>query len=102
MRANLNGTRLSRLVEDFQWRIVASKMLEVLMSGLLQPSGAFRSSLDPSRSARGDSCAASSRDELAKPGFEIRADRAREGCASLCDRETGMRLLRATASPGSP
>ncbi|MDP4792356.1 MAG: hypothetical protein NWR99_10745, partial [Verrucomicrobiales bacterium] len=37
------------MVEDFQWRIVASKMLEVLMSGLLQPSGAFRSSLDPSR-----------------------------------------------------
>jgi putative peptide zinc metalloprotease protein len=53
---------------------------------------------EPEPSARGDSSAASSRYELTKPRFEIRADLAREGSASLRDGEMGMVLSRATGS----
>ena len=44
-----NGTRLSHLVEDFERRVFAAEVFEVLMPRLLQPPAAFGSSFDPSR-----------------------------------------------------
>lgn len=53
---------------------------------------------EPESSARGENGSAASRYELTKPRFEIRADLAGEGSASLRDGEMGMVLSRATGS----
>ena len=48
-RVSGNGTRLSHFVEDFPWRVFGPEMLEVFVSGLLHPLGAFGPSFDASR-----------------------------------------------------